>query len=91
MGRVTIGTHVFDLPDEEASILGEAAMIQSRRGGWISPSDDLLIAVSPATEITLQISGEFAGAAAAKPSSIVKAGSRSRRGASVSKNGNSSW
>ncbi len=71
MGRVTIGSHVFELSDEEASALGEAALIQQRKGGWISPSDNLLIAVTPATEITLEISGEFADMAAAKPDAIL--------------------
>ena len=91
MGRVTIGSHVFNLPDEEASVLGEAALIQSRKGGWISPTDDLLTAVSPATEITLQITGEFANAAAAKPAAIVDAGNRPRSAVTVSNNGVKSW
>lgn len=91
MGRVTIGSHVFELPDEEASVLGEAALIQSRKGGWISPTDDLLIAVSPATEITLQITGEFANATDAKPASIVESGNRPRRAVTVSNNGVRSW
>lgn len=71
MGRVTIGSHVFELTDEEASALGEAALIQQRKGGWISPSDNLLIAITPATEITLEITGEFADMAAAKPEAIL--------------------
>ncbi|MCK2022762.1 hypothetical protein KZC52_07495 [Microbacterium sp. kSW2-24] len=88
---MTIGSHVFELPDEEASVLGEAAMIQSRKGGWISPTDDLLIAVTPATEISLQITGDFAGLEAAKPASIIEAGNRPRRAVSVSNRGISSW
>lgn len=91
MGRVTIGSHVFDLSDEEARVLGEAAMLQSRRGGWISPDDDLLIAVTPSTEITLQIPGEFGDLTDAKPASIIEASNRSRRAVSVSNNGIRSW
>jgi hypothetical protein len=79
VGRVTIGSHAFDLPDEEASVLGEAALIQSRRGGWISPTDDLLIAVSPSTEITLQIDGAFKDMAAAKPAAILDKQQKPRR------------
>lgn len=76
MGRVTIGSHSFDLPDEEASVLGEAAMIAQGKGGWISPTDDLLIAVTPSTQISLEIKGEFAEASAAKPATIVKSSAR---------------
>lgn len=79
MGRVTIGSRVFDLPDEEASALGEAAMILQRRGGWISPSDDLLISVTSATEVSIEISGEFAEAKAAKPAAILEQRTSPRR------------
>lgn len=87
MGVVTIGSHVFELPDEEARVLGEAAMIQSRKGGWLSPTDDLLIAVTPATEITLQITGEFKDTTASKPAAIVEKANRPRSAVSVSNNG----
>ncbi|AQY01612.1 hypothetical protein [Microbacterium foliorum] len=82
---------MFDLPDEEASILGEAAMIQSRRGGWISPSDDLLIAVAPHTNITLEISGEFANLADAKPQAILDKSSKPRQALSGSNRGIQPW
>lgn len=52
-GRVTIGSKVFELPSEEASTLAEAALILTKSGGWLSPNDDLLIAVTPHTPITV--------------------------------------
>ncbi|UPL09979.1 hypothetical protein [Microbacterium sufflavum] len=59
-GTVRIGEHSYTLPDDEARELGEAAMrTATGRGGWLSPDNDTLIAVTPSTPISITITGEF--------------------------------
>lgn len=72
MGLVKIGDHTFELPDDEARTLGEAALIAQRRNGWISPTDDLMISITAITPISIEIEGEFADEISAKPAAIIE-------------------
>lgn len=60
MGSVRIGDHTFELPNEDARELGQAAILSAKRGGFICPTPNLMIHVTPATNISVEIEGEFA-------------------------------
>ncbi|WP_261165757.1 hypothetical protein [Microbacterium sp. Marseille-Q6965] len=59
MGRVTIGTHTFDLPDDDARTLGQAAIAVGKRGGFICPAPNLMLRIGTATEVSVEIEGDF--------------------------------
>ncbi|WP_144881131.1 hypothetical protein [Microbacterium paraoxydans] len=81
-GTVRIGEHSYTLPDDEARELGEAAMrTATGRGGWLSPDDNTLIAVTPGTPISITITDEFTeeNVANAKPKHILNRGQQPRQ------------
>lgn len=59
-GTVTIGTHEFTLPAEEARTLFLSAMVTQKRPQALAVTPDLMIAITPSTPISITIPGGFA-------------------------------
>lgn len=60
-GTVRIDHHTFTLPDDQALELGKAASYVQKKGDrFIAITPDLLIAITPATNISVEVTGAFA-------------------------------
>lgn len=77
MGTVRIEGRAFEMPDEQAREFAEAIAYLQRKGGWISPNPDTLIAINPTTQVEVDVPGAFTDYPT--PADIIAKSTRPRR------------
>ena len=60
IGIVRINEHTIELPEEEARTLFLAAVVMTKRPGALAIDADTMLAITPATQVSIAINGGFA-------------------------------